>query len=220
MQITAASPSRPALRVLYNRIDSLCYLHPFAPHFFIGGFNMLVAKQVADLITIARVLIAPLLIWLGAAQGEASLPLAVWLMIGDWTGDLVDGIIARRSRRQYETWIGSHDLEADIVVSLGLMIYLLVVGYVDLPVVGVYLLFWALVFWRWGFHRPLGMLLQAPIYMWFLVVALQAPARPGLWILAWMGAVTIITWPKAIVDTVPGFLDGMREAIAAYKRDE
>jgi hypothetical protein len=181
---------------------------------------MPVAKQVADFITIARVLIAPVLIWLGITRGEASLPLAVGLMIADWTGDLVDGPIARRSRRRYDTWIGDHDLEADILVSLGLMFYLLVVGYVELQVVGLYILFWALIFWRWGFYRPLGMLLQAPIYIWFLVVAIQDPSRSGLWILAWIFAVTVLTWPKAFEDTVPGFLDGMRKALKAYKPED
>jgi hypothetical protein len=181
---------------------------------------MPVAKQVADSITIARVLVAPVLIWLGITRGEASLPLAVWLMIADWTGDLVDGPIARRSRRRYDTWVGDHDLEADILVSLGLMFYLLVVGYVELQVVGLYILFWALIFWRWGFSRSPGMLLQAPIYLWFLVVAIQDHSRSGLWILAWIITVTALTWPKAIEDTVPGFLNGMRRAIKAYKRED
>ena len=181
---------------------------------------MLVAKQVADLITVARVLIAPLLVGIGIAKGPASLSLAVWLMIADWTGDLADGILARRSSLQYRSWIGDHDLEADILVSFGLMIYLLVVGFVEIPVVGVYLLFWALIFWRWGFHRSLGMLFQAPIYFFFLVVSIREAPRPGLWILAWMLSVTVLTWPKAIVDTIPGFLEGMRSAIQAYKRDD
>jgi hypothetical protein len=35
-----------------------------------------------------------------------------------------------------------------------------------------------------------------------------------------MLSVTVITWPKAIEDTIPGFLDGMRSAIQAYKRNE
>jgi phosphatidylglycerophosphate synthase len=181
---------------------------------------MLVAKQVADLITVARVLIVPILIWLGVTQGHDSLPLAVWLMIADWTGDLFDGIIARRSRRKYRTWIGDHDLEADMLVSFGLMIYLLVAGFVDLSIVGLYLLFWALVLLRWGFHRTLGMLIQAPIYLWFLVVSILEPPRMGLWILAWMVSVTVLTWPKFLVEIVPNFLDGMRGVFRARQRKE
>ncbi|HEY70434.1 MAG TPA: hypothetical protein G4O08_07630 [Anaerolineae bacterium] len=181
---------------------------------------MLVAKQVADLITVTRVLIVPILIWLGVTQSQESLPLAVWLMIADWTGDLFDGIIARRSRRKYQTWIGDHDLEADILVSFGLMIYLLLVGFVELPVVGLYLVIWALIFWRWGFHRTLGMLIQAPIYLWFLVVSIREVPQAGLWILAWMVSVTVLTWPKFVVEIVPNFLDGIRAVFRVHQRDD
>jgi hypothetical protein len=181
---------------------------------------MLVAKQVADLITLARVLIVPILIWLGVTEGHDSLPLAVWLMIADWTGDLFDGILARRSRRKYRTWIGDHDLEADMLVSFGLMIYLLIAGFVELPVVGSYLLFWALVFWRWGFHRTLGMLIQAPIYLWFLVVSIRETPHTGLWILAWMVSVTVLTWPKFSEEIVPNFLDGMRAVFRTRQRND
>src|SRR3989304_1760435 len=91
---------------------------------------MLVAKQVADLITFARGMLAFYLAWLGATLSEHGLPIAVWAMIINWTGDSVDGALARHSRRQYHTWIGDHDLQIDMLVSFGLLIYMLLAGYV------------------------------------------------------------------------------------------
>ncbi len=173
---------------------------------------MLVAKQVADLITLSRAMLAFYLAWLGVAQGDVVLPLVVWLMISNWTGDSCDGALARRSRIYYHTWVGDHDLEIDILVSLGLLVYMLMAGYVDLLLVGVYLLIWALVFMRWGYPRSLGMLIQAPIYGWFIWIAvLHAPAH-GWWLVIWIFAAVVITWPRFPQEVVPGFLDGLRAA--------
>ena len=70
---------------------------------------MIVAKQVADLITSIRVLIALCLVGVGLILGTAGLPLVAWMMIFDWAGDMVDGRIARRSRLKYHTWIGDRN---------------------------------------------------------------------------------------------------------------
>jgi phosphatidylserine synthase len=183
-----------------------------------GEASMLVAKQVADLITIARGLLTLLFIWLGVTQRASALPLACWVLILAWSGDLLDGPIARRSRISYHTWIGDHDLPVDIMVSFGLLMYLLAAGYVDLRLAAVYLLVWALVFWRWGVPQSLGMLVQAPIYGWFLWVALRDAPASGLWVVAWVLALIILTWPRALHEVVPGWLSGMRDVWDQYRR--
>jgi phosphatidylserine synthase len=174
---------------------------------------VLVGKQVADLITTARALLAFWLPWLGFNQGESSLEMAVWFLILNWTGDALDGTLARRSSRQYHTWIGDHDLEVDILVSFGLLLYMLSAGFVDLLLLGLYILVCALIFWRWGFHRSLGMLVQAPIYIWFIWVALQNVTTTGVWLIVWILAAMIITWPRFPNEVVPGFLTGMKEVV-------
>lgn len=174
---------------------------------------MLVAKQVADLITMARALLAIFLAWLGFTQGAVGLPLAVWTMIIDWTGDAIDGPIARRSRVYYHTWIGDHDLQVDMLVSAGLLVYMLAAGFVDVWVAGIYLLIWVLIFWRWGAASVLGMLFQAPIYVWFMWVAIRDLPSIGLWLVVWVVAAVIITWPRFPNMVVPGFLGGMRELL-------
>lgn len=180
---------------------------------------MLVAKQVADIVTLSRGLLTLVLIWLGVTQREAALPLICWVMIADWTGDLVDGPMARRSQVQRQSWIGDHDLEIDIMVSFGLLVYLLAAGYVSLPIVAVYLLFWALIFWRWGVPRSLGMLIQAPIYGLFLWTAIRETPASGWWVMGWIAAVLVITWPKFPREVVPGFLHGMAAVWRQYRRE-
>jgi len=170
---------------------------------------MLVAKQVADLITFCRVIIGVFLGWSGFTQGAAALPWVVWLMIADWTGDFLDGRIARRSRIGTHSWIGDHDLQVDMVVSLGLLIYLLGSGLTPPWLAVTYLMAWMLYFYQHGIPRTMGMLFQAPIYAWFIGVALFQVPNAGLWIVIWIVAVIILTWPRFPNEVVPDFLEGM-----------
>ncbi|MEW5987248.1 MAG: hypothetical protein AB1791_11480 [Chloroflexota bacterium] len=172
---------------------------------------MVIVKQAADFITLARAILAFWLAWLGLNQAADSLPLVVWLMIANWTGDSLDGPLARRSRVSYQTWIGAHDLEVDVLVSLGLLAYLVAAGFLSWAAAGLYLLLWLVIFWRLGGFRSLEMLVQAPIYGWFIWVALRHAPQAGRWIIAWIVAAIIVTWPHFPRDIVPGFLAGMRQ---------
>jgi phosphatidylglycerophosphate synthase len=173
---------------------------------------MIVAKQVADLITSARVLIAFCLVIVGFISGASGLHWVAWLLIIDWAGDMVDGRIARRSRLQYRTWIGDHDLEVDMTVSVGLLVYLLAAGYVNIWFAGGYILLWVLFFWQQGgFLRSYGMLFQAPIYAWFIWIALRDAPMAGWSILVFLLTVIVATWPYFPKVMVAGFFAGLRK---------
>ena len=174
---------------------------------------MLVGKQVADMITISRAMFAFWLTWLGIDKGDAGLAMAVWTMILNWTGDVLDGGFARISSRRYHTWIGDHDLEVDILVSIGLLFYMLGAGLVDLRVVILFCLIWVVIFLRWGFGRSLGMLIQAPIYGWFIWMALCEIPSVGIWPIIWIIVAIVVTWPRFPNEVVPGFLTGMKEVV-------
>ncbi len=170
----------------------------------------MVAKQVADLLTFTRGLLLVIFPWLAMTGGQESLSLAVMLLIADWTGDVFDGALARRSRISYDSWIGDHDLEIDMAVALGLLVYTMVTGYLQLTVGAIYLLIWAMYFWRVGVPRTMGMLFQAPIYGWFIYVSLRYTPSAGLWLVAWILVAVVITWPRFPREVVPGFLSGMK----------
>jgi hypothetical protein len=179
---------------------------------------MLVAKQVADLITISRGLMAFFLVGLGFLGGKEALPMAAWVMFADWCGDMVDGPIARRSRIYYHTWIGDHDLQVDMTVSVGLLIYLLVAGYISWWAGVLYLIGWALYFLKLGVKPAPGMLFQAPIYAWFIWITLHDATGLGVLIILLILSAVIITWPKFPRVVVPGFLDGMRAAFQPLQK--
>ena len=178
---------------------------------------MLATKQIADLFTYLRVFLAVALVYLGWAQGESALPLAIWIMIVSWTSDSLDGPLARRSKPRAYSWIGDHDLEVDMLVSLGLLIYMTFSGFVGLFPMGLYLLLSFFVFLHFGIERSLGMLFQAPIYGSFLVESMRISPATGSWMIGWIIAVLVITWPRFLEDVVPGFLQGIREIRAKQK---
>lgn len=168
-------------------------------------------KQLADFVTSARGLLAFGLIWLGWSQGADGLGLAVYLMLVDWMGDVLDGFLARRSANPRHTWIGDHDLEVDITISAGLLGYMLLAGYLTWQVCLGYLVFWMVVFWHWGYARSLGMLVQAPIYLCFIYISTSQPPYRGWWMIAWVALAVIVTWPRFPEEVIPGFLASIRE---------
>lgn len=171
------------------------------------------AKRIADVITAARAAIGIIFPWMGWAHGVASLPTAVWLMLVDWTGDAMDGTIARHSQPVYHTWLGDHDLEVDILVALGLLGYMVFAGFVTPALAGLYVIFWILVLWLWHVPRALGMLCQTPIYGWFILMAVQNAPQAGKWLLTWIIVAIIVTWPRFPQEVVPNFLAGMRRLL-------
>jgi CDP-alcohol phosphatidyltransferase len=173
---------------------------------------MLVAKQVADLLTYSRGMMAFILAGLGLLAGPEALPLVACLMITDWCFDSLDGPIARRSKIYYHTWIGDHDLQIDMTVSVGLLIFLLGAGYVSWWIGVIYVLVWALFFIRFGVAPAPGMLFQAPTYFWFIWITLKDAPGFGALIIIFILTALLISWPKFPKVIVPGFLDGMRKA--------
>ena len=172
---------------------------------------MIVAKQVADFLTFTRALLIVIFAWLGVNFGADALPLVALLMIYSWTSDSVDGTLARRSSRIYHTWIGDHDLEVDILVSLGLLLYMLLSRYLSITVASLYLAGWILLIVFYGYHKSLGMTFQAPIYGWFIWLAIRDAPPYGLAIVAWILAALAITWPRFPREVVPSFLEGFRD---------
>ena len=173
---------------------------------------MILAKRFADLLTASRIMVALVIAWLGLLNADWLLPIACFLLLGSWTSDLLDGILARRSGAE-PTWIGDHDLEIDVAVSLGVLIYLIGADFLEPAYVGAYVLLWALIFRRWGWRRDPAMLFQAPIYLWFIVVGMRDAPQAAWWLIAWIVTAIVITWPRFPRDIVPGFLAGMAKVM-------
>jgi len=167
------------------------------------------AKLVADFITAGRGLLGFVIIWLGFTQGADALPAVVTLMLLDWTGDFVDGGIARRSGNPRRTWIGSSDIYVDAFMSICLGIYLIDAGYLGFVIGFWYILGWILILWRFGLDKNLLMLAQTPIYLWFIITALRVIPESGYWLVIWVLIALAINWKRFSQDIVPKFISGI-----------
>lgn len=170
---------------------------------------MMDAKLVGDLITASRSLLGLAIAWLGVMQGESALPAVVLLMLFDWTGDFVDGTIAKRSRNPRRTRIGDSDVYIDLFVSLCLGVYLISTGFVGLAFGSFYLLGWILLLWRLGLDKNLLMLMQAPIYLWFIIIVTRLLPEGGYWLIIWVLTATAVNWRHFSKDIVPKFISGI-----------
>jgi len=167
------------------------------------------AKMVGDFITASRGLLGLAIVWLGLTQGVAALPIVAALVLLDWTGDFVDGAIAKRSRNPRHTRIGDSDIYIDLFVSLCLGIFLISAGYVGLTLGFFYLLIWIVIFWRFGLDKNLLMLMQTPIYLWFILTTLRVLPESGFWMVVWVLTATAINWRRFSKDIVPKFISGI-----------
>jgi len=86
-------------------------------------------KPWADLLTVSRTLLGVYLAGLGVKRGTEALPTAVLIVIISWLTDVLDGPFARHDPDHRSTWVGEHDAEADLTVSLGVVAYLVLSGY-------------------------------------------------------------------------------------------
>jgi len=155
---------------------------------------------------------------LGLLVGSEALPQVACIMIADWCFDILDGPIARRSQVYYHTWIGDHDLQIDMTVSVGLLIYLLGSGFVSWWLGVIYLLVWAIFFLRLGVTPAPGMLFQAPTYFWFIWTTVKDAPGFGALIIVLILVALLLTWPKFPKVMVPGFLEGMRKAFQPLQK--
>jgi phosphatidylglycerophosphate synthase len=172
---------------------------------------MIATKQIADLITLSRAILALTMIPLGLIQGASSLPIIVWFAIANWTLDSIDGPLARRAKTSHQSWIGGKDLEIDMFFGLCLLIYMVTAGLVTWLIALVYLLAWILIFWHWGLLHELGVFFQVGIYGWFILQVLRLSPGAAVWFLVWLVAALIVTWPKFPKIIVPRFMNGIRD---------
>lgn len=167
------------------------------------------AKFFADLITVVRGSLGLVMVWLGVTQHEKALPIVIPMMILCWSGDFVDGMLARHSRHPRVTFIGSHDVQIDVFVSICLGLFMLFAGYVNTMLAGGYLIFWALIFWRFGLERNLLMLAQSPIYLYFILLSLREDTARAYLMVAWVALATALLWRRFSQEVVPDFIKAM-----------
>jgi len=167
-------------------------------------------KYLADLLTGTRALLAFWLVWLGLNGGAERLAAASVALIAAWTTDILDGPLARRAPQTTQTWLGDHDLEVDVLVSLGVWSYLTLSGFIAPPLAVAYVLLCVALLWfARSAHVAWGV--QALPYGTLLWTALQEARFYGLAMSAWVVGAVVATWPRFPNQTVPEFVKGIRD---------
>jgi len=167
-------------------------------------------KTVADTLTGVRFLLGLVLMWLGWQKGPEAITSAILTLLTAWATDVLDGPLARRDPRGIRTWIGDHDLEADMTVALGAWVYLALAGFLSPWLAVAYVLAGAAALWHSAsVHLAWG--LQALPYGAMIWTAWQVVPPYGLLLVAWICLVVVATWPRFPRYTLPEFLGGMRD---------
>ncbi len=165
-------------------------------------------KLIADILTTARFLIGLYIIRFSSFelnQGIASASILLWIA---WVTDLLDGPVSRLDLRKTQTWIGKHDLTADVTVSLGCWLFLTFSGIVPSWVGIGYILLSGFSLWYFkSEHLAWG--LQAPPYGMMILTALRYEPIYGVLLVVWIAIVVIVTWPRFPKYTLPEFLNGI-----------
>lgn len=173
---------------------------------------MLRTKTLADTLTGARFLLALYLLWLGLHSGPEAVATAALILLVSWISDLLDGPLARRDPRRRQTWIGDHDLEADLAIALGIWAYLALAGFISFYVAVAYGAAGAAALWHFG-SAELAWGLQALPYGAMIWTALRVVPTYGLLLVTWIGVVLVTTWPRFPQRILPEFLNAMRDLL-------
>ena len=164
-------------------------------------------RNLADLLTVSRVLLALVLVWLGICTGHRALPAAALIVVLSWFTDLLDGPLARRDATSPVTWVGRHDAEADLSTSLGVIVYLVLSGHLAGwvgAVIGVTTL--AL----WALHsRQLAWPLYAAPYGILVFVALRSVPILGWLVIAYLLVTLATRWPRLRREYLPEFFQAV-----------
>lgn len=171
-------------------------------------------KFAADILTSLRFFLGLYIIHFSVyetTQGVASASTLLWIA---WVTDLLDGPISRLDPRKVQTWIGRHDLTADVTVALGCWLFLTFSDLIPMWIgLGYILLSALLLLYFKSEHLAWG--LQAPPYGLMILNALKYAPTYGMLLIVWIAFVVIVTWPRFPKHTLPEFLNGMK---ALFKR--
>lgn len=86
-----------------------------------------VLKYLADTLTLARFLVAALILFVAFTRGATALGLALAMLFAGWLTDCVDGSLARRSGTG-RNWVSGIDLYADVSLTFSFFLFLVATG--------------------------------------------------------------------------------------------
>jgi phosphatidylglycerophosphate synthase len=197
-------------------------------------------KLLADTLTAMRIVLAVIIGWIALTrQDPAGFQAIFWLTIVAFMTDWLDGPIARRTKDAPQTWLGYHDFEIDLMITLALGITLVMYQIIwpVLLAIGIFIVWLA---WRaffsktkidiwttgiWPDHKDdthdsmLIEAMMAVIDFSFLYLVWQQDAELFKILLIWILAVTILN-PRRSLARVLGFIDVLKRILPGKSSSE
>ena len=173
-------------------------------------FDFQHTKYIADLLTLARFVLGLVLAILGIANAAPEgLQLAVMLVLLGWLTDLLDGRLARRDLDARETWLGRHEAEADLSISMGVGVFLVFSGYIPIWL-GVLILVVLPAVWLLHSYQ-LDWPMYALPYVFLLIAAFEgAPLNAGLMV-GYLVFTLVIQFSRFSGEHLPEFFQSFRK---------
>ena len=171
---------------------------------------MLRTKTLADIFTIVRILCGAFLFYLAWERDPGTITVASSVLLVAWITDSLDGPLARMDSYRKATWVGEHDLLADLIVSAGVWVYLWSNEYVH-PVLGIGYLVLAifLVWWTNSVHVAWGV--QAIPYLMMIITDFYYAKVYAVLLVLFILILVVATWPRFPREKVPEFVHGIRK---------
>ena len=156
---------------------------------------------IPDLLTASRLLLAGVIVVLGATQGRQVTPTVVILVILAWTTDNLDGFMARRIPKRQPSWLGRHDFAIDVIFTWATLIFVLLAGFLPWWLGLAYTLV-ALIVALWVRRKPITIIFLRLIDISAAVLALRFYPRLGLALIAFLLILAAAQWPRLSRDSV------------------
>ena len=156
---------------------------------------------IPDFLTASRLLLAGIIIVLGATQGRQVTPIVVILVIVAWTTDNLDGFIARRIPKRAPSWLGRHDFAIDVIFTWATLAYIVLTGFLAWWIGAAYTLVALIVAWR-ARRKPITILFLRLVDVTAAVLVLWYYPMLGLALLVFLLLLAAVQWPRLSRDSV------------------
>jgi len=165
---------------------------------------MRVYVWLADLLTLFRLFISPVLVYLGYRYGAPVLPQAVLLVLLGWVADGLDGPVARMNKGNARTRLGRYDFAVDVLLTWATFAYLTLAGFIPWPLALLYTLL-AMAVVAYFQRKSVVIAFMRPIDVTGGLIALRYAPEVTLLLVAWLVGMAIVQW-RRVRQGVPAWL--------------
>ncbi len=153
----------------------------------------MIYRLLADFLTVLRMAIAGIIVYLGIRFGAVAFPYAVVLVAIGWVSDGLDGPLARRSKTP--TRLGRFDFLVDVTLTWATFTYLTLAGFIPWPLAVVYTLLTLVVVAHFQ-RKSVIVALMRPIDLTSGIIALRHAPEVTLIFIAWLIGLGVVRWRR------------------------